>query len=519
MDRDRLSALDRTTRWAPQPGPQLEAFLSPADQLLFGGAAGGGKTALGIGLALTSHRRTLFIRREGLQLSPVVDEVAALLGTRDGYNGSDHIWRLPGGRQIQFGGVPNAGDETRFQGNPRDLLVLDEAANLLELQARFLLGWIRSTDARQRCRAVLCSNPPTSAEGEWLIRWFAPWLDRGFPHPARPGELRWVAMVDRREQWVPGPEPFEHKGETIRPVSRTFIPSRVGDNRYLSGTGYATTLGMLPEPLRSQMLLGDFSAGREDAAMQVVPSEWVRLAQARWRGRERPRTQMTAIGVDVARGGADATVLTPRWDSYFGEQIVIPGKSTPDGPAVAALVLQHRRDNALVNVDVIGVGASVYDRLRDALGYVVTGLNGAEGSERHDKSGRLGFANRRAELWWGMREALDPVTGAELALPPDQGLLADLCAPTWKLTGRGIQVESKEDIIKRIGRSPDRGDSAVYALALAWLHEPVAAPRPAPGSPEWYAQEAKALERQELEEWGDRKDLEEEMGWDEVFQR
>ena len=52
-----------------------------------------------------------------------------------------------------------------------------------------------------------------------------------------------------------------------------------------------------------------------------------------------------------------------------------------------------------------------------------------------------------------------------MALPPDPELKADLCAPTWKLTARGILVESKEDINARIGRSPDKGDSLVYAHA------------------------------------------------------
>lgn len=139
---------------------------------------------------------------------------------------------------------------------------------------------------------------------------------------------------------------------------------------------------------------------------------------------------------------------------------------------MAALVLQHRRDDALVNVDVIGVGASVFDHLRASLGEAVAGMNGSEGSDRHDKSGRLGFANKRAEWWWQMREVLDPASGKDLALPPDGGLLADLCAPTWKHTARGIQVESKEDIIKRLGRSPDRGDSAVYALARGRVSAP-----------------------------------------------
>ena len=40
----------------------------------------------------------------------------------------------------------------------------------------------------------------------------------------------------------------------------------------------------------------------------------------------------------------------------------------------------------------------------------------------------------------------------------------DLSAPRWKLLARGVQVEAKEDIVKRIGRSPDRGDAAVNAL-------------------------------------------------------
>ncbi len=487
-DRDRLTALDRAAIWAPQPGPQLAAFVSAADQVLFGGAAGGGKTSLGIGLALTAHRRTLFVRREGKQLQPVVDEIAAILGSRSGYNGQDDVWRLPGGKQIQLAGCPNAGDEVRYQGNPRDLLVLDEAALLLESQARFLLGWVRSTDPGQRCRALLCSNPPTSAEGEWLVRWFAPWLDKGFPSPARPGELRWVAMVDGAERWVDGPEPFQHRGETIRPVSRTFIPSHVADNRYLASTGYATTLGMLPEPLRSQMLLGDFAVGRGDDRYQVVPSEWVRLAQERWRSR-RLEGPMTALGVDVARGGGDRTVLTPRWGTYFGEQVVVPGTGTPDGPAVAALVLQHRRDRALVNVDVVGVGSSVFDHLRAVLGGAVVPLSSAEATTAKDRSGQLGFANRRAEWWWRFREALDPATGEALALPPDQGLLADLSAPRWKLAAGGkIQIEAKEDIVKRLGRSPDKGDSAVYSLAARTM--------PGMGIFDYYRQEVEAAKAQ-----------------------
>ena len=69
------------------------------------------------------------------------------------------------------------------------------------------------------------------------------------------------------------------------------------------------------------------------------------------------------------------------------------------------------------------------------------------------KDGQLSFANRRAETWWRFREALDPdqPDGATIALPPDPEFRADLCTPTWKLTARGILLESKDDIRKRLG--------------------------------------------------------------------
>jgi hypothetical protein len=92
-------------------------------------------------------------------------------------------------------------------------------------------------------------------------------------------------------------------------------------------------------------------------------------------------------------------------------------------------------------------------------------MNGAAASDERDKSGQLGFVNSRAEWYWKAREALDPASGQDIALPPDPELRADLCAPTWKLTPRGIQVEAKDDLVKRLHRSPDKGDSCVYAMA------------------------------------------------------
>lgn len=468
IERERLSSARRAVRWVPQPGPQLEAFLCQADQLLYGGAAGGGKSDLAIGLALTKHQRTLYVRREATQLQPVVERVTEVLGGRDGYNGSEKVWRLGGGRQIQFGGVPNLGDEQKFQGNPRDLLVVDEAAHFLELQVQFLMGWLRTADRSQRVRALLNSNPPTGAEGEWIIRWFAPWLDPKFPRPALPGELRWVVMVPQEgggavEQWVDGPEPFVHKGETLQPISRTFIPSRVADNRFYRDTGYARQLAALPEPLRSQMLQGNFSAGRADDEWQTIPSAWVRAAMDRWSETE-PEGPVSSVGIDPSRGG-DETIIAARRGWRFDElRTVKPDASgVVTGPAAGHRAMEVAGDEAPVHVDVIGIGVSVIDYLDAYIPRRVIGVNGAEDSEGKDFSGKLQFANVRAEVWWRLREALSPERAPRVALPPDQQLFADLCAPRYRLTARGLLIEDKEQVKKRLGRSPDRGDAVALA--------------------------------------------------------
>jgi len=448
-------------KWRPLPGPQTMAFESEADIVGYGGAAGGGKTDLACGKALTKHKRIMILRREATQLSSVVDRLTEIVKTRDGYNGQEKIWRMRD-RQIEFGSLPNLGDETKYQGRPHDLLVFDEAANFLERQVRFLLGWLRTTDPNQKCQALLTFNPPTTADGRWIVDFFGPWLDSKHPRPAKAGELRFFATVDGKDVEVESREPFTHNGETIQPMSRTFIPSRVTDNPYLMGTGYLSTLQSLPEPLRSQMLYGDFTAGMEDDPWQVIPTKWVDQAMDRWVKLDK-KPEMSAMGVDVARGGKDSTVIARRYGAYFDEPLVYPGNQTPDGPKVAGLVISALRDRAPIHIDVIGVGSSPYDFLNVNRQHVI-GVNVAEKSLALDKSGRLAFFNLRSELWWRMREALDPANNEAVSLPPDNRLRSDLCAPVWSLQGSSIKVEGREDIIKRIGRSPDFASAYVLAL-------------------------------------------------------
>jgi hypothetical protein len=322
-------------------------------------------------------------------------------------------------------------------------------------------AWNRSTRKGQRCRVVATGNPPTTAAGRWVVRYWAPWLDRKHPNPAMPGELRWFAMIDGESVEVDGPEPFLHNGELMHPRSRTFIPARLEDNPFY-GDDYRAMLQGLPEPLRSQMLYGDFDIGAEDDPWQIIPTQWVLDAQERWR-EGRPDVPLSALGVDVARGGDDSTVIAPLYGWWFDELEEHAGKVTDSGPKVAALVKQRWDGRAAIGLDVIGLGASPFDALSGD-GVPVEGINFGAGTDAQDLTGQFRFVNVRALGYWRVREALDPDGQIRLALPDDPQLLAELTAPRWTPTQRGIKVESKDDIKKRVGGSPDRADAIVLAV-------------------------------------------------------
>ena len=472
--------------WLPDPDnePQVIAYLSDAKVIGYGGAAGGGKSDLGIGKALNQHNRSFILRRVGTELQPIVDRLTEVFGNKDGYTGGNkQRWTLPGkrGDLIDFGAAPNLGDEQKYQGKPHDFKFFDEVTNFLLDQVLFLKTWLRNTNYPNIKNEVLMTfNPPQDAEGRWVIDYFGPWLNTRHENPAANGELRYFVTIKKESVEVDDQSPcvlvnddivydFDPAdyapAEIILPEARTFIPSRVTDNRYQTAD-YMATLQSLPEPLRSQMLNGDFMAGVQDDEWQVIPTAWVETAMQRWREMDkRKKAVMDSVGVDVARGGADNTIIMRRHeDMFFDEPLAYPGKQTPDGATVMALIAAAIRDDAGVHVDVVGVGSSPYDFLKIAR-FRVVGVNGGEAAKGEvDKaSGRLGFVNMKSMLWWRMREALDPENNTGIALPPERQLLLDLTAPRWKPQGAKIKVETRDEIIKRIGRSPDWGSACVLA--------------------------------------------------------
>lgn len=473
----RLLKAELKRAWLPLPGPQTRVCQSTADIILMGGAGGGGKTDLLLGLAMTEHRRSLILRRQYTDLSAIVERMLQLNKGRQGYNGSPPpTLRTADGRLIELGAAQHAGDEEHWQGRPHDFVGFDEAAQFLESQVRYLMGWVRSTDPGQRTRVVLASNPPLSDEGQWLVAMFRPWLDPGHERRAAACELRWFVTDEAGEdREVDGPGPHLIGGRPVKALSRTFIPARLADNPYLAETDYAAKLDALQEPLRSAIRDGNFMAVRSDDAWQVIPSDWVRAAQARWMATPPAGKPMTCLAADVAQGGTDQTVLATRYGTWFAPLKVAKGVDTPDGLSVAGLIFGAMRDACQVVIDAGGgYGGSAIEHMHRQQ-IRVEAFNGAGAGMGQSIGSRLNFANRRAEVWWRFREALDPNGGEAIALPPDADLLADLCTPRLNARAmqlRGvIQVESKEDIRARLGRSPDRGDAVVMCHAHGGLLE------------------------------------------------
>jgi len=166
-------------------------------------------------------------------------------------------------------------------------------------------------------------------------------------------------------------------------------------------------------------------------------------------------------GLDVARFGVDRTALCKR----RGNTLLEPIKSWQgkDTMQVAGLVkLEYdaaKRKPHAINVDVIGIGSGVVDRLKE-LELPVSAVNVAESPSIKEQYNR-----QRDELWFLAREWFE---GRDVKMPKDDALIAELTLPSFKVLSSGKkQVESKDDLKKRGVTSPDLADAFCLTFARA----------------------------------------------------
>jgi hypothetical protein len=261
---------------------------------------------------------------------------------------------------------------------------------------------------------------------------------------------------------TPNLEPLKADYEKLKtkPERLAYLRSAPSPRSYLVSPSWVAD--MLDEfgedsPIYQVRVLGEFPP---DAPDQLIPLHWIEAAQNRWeelgeKWWEDDSSQGVIMGADIARYGDAETVICSRLGDIVAPLAVLPKQDTMQ--TAGAIVQKSQSTGTLsVNIDVVGVGAGVYDRCKE-LKVPAQAVNVGEKAKDSEK-----FLNLRAEAYWSLRQLFEQ---RKIAIPPDQKLAGQLSSLKYKVTSSGkIQVESKEDMRKRNVASPDRAD----ALCLAF---------------------------------------------------
>lgn len=214
-------------------------------------------------------------------------------------------------------------------------------------------------------------------------------------------------------------------------------------------------------PVYRSKVCGEFST---DSPVQVVRASDIAACRIPPDGQHPPgRLLPVELGVDVA-GGGDETVIRERRGVVAGRE----WRDHTDRPEVIApMVIRAIRETGAtaVKVDAIGVGFGVVGELRNAAGRgehraMIIGVNVGEKSSKPDL-----YANLRAELWWDLGRGMSERRAWDLSsMDNADATIAQLLEPRWTTDAAGrIIVEKKEQVISRLGRSPDNADALLLA--------------------------------------------------------
>ena len=230
-----------------------------------------------------------------------------------------------------------------------------------------------------------------------------------------------------------------------------------------------------PNDLFRVKVLGMFPKVAEDV---LIPYEWVELANKRWeelREEGFEPKKKCRLGVDVAGMGRDSSVLCPRYGNYVAEFEVHNSAGVADHMHVCGMTVPYlKKKGAKAFVDTIGEGAGVFSRLKELNYQNAYSCKFSEGTRNlHDVTDVYTFANMRAYLYWAVRDWLNPKNCFQPALPPNDLLMQECTDVHWKFMSSGdILIEPKEEIKKRLGRSPDYLDALANTF-YPWDYETI----------------------------------------------
>lgn len=265
--------------------------------------------------------------------------------------------------------------------------------------------------------------------------------------------------VVRKKNVIPGQVDYEWVKDK---VENWCIPIREEDVNEGEGDFFWEGRWYRPNDLFRVKVLGMFPKVAEDV---LIPYEWVEIANRRWLELQEEgftTKKKCRLGVDVAGMGRDSSVLSPRYGNYLGEFEVHNSAGVADHMHVAGMVSNYLvKKGTKAFIDTIGEGAGVYSRLKElGYDYAYSCKFSENANGLHDITEVYTFANMRAYLYWAVRDWLNPKNGFEPAVPPNDLFMQECTEVHWKFQSSGsIIIESKDDIKKRLGRSPDYLDS------------------------------------------------------------
>lgn len=268
-----------------QPGPQTAFYETNADIAIYGGAAGGGKSAACLIDAIrfvgkVPNYNCVFFRRtfpeifnpgalfdESQRWYPLLGGEANLVKAR---------WIFPKNEKIQFAHLQHEKTLTQWHGSQIARLYFDELCTFTEKQFWYLLSRCRTTlPIKPQVRATC--NPDSESWVAELLEW---WLgDDGLPIKERSGVLRWFIRVNNNLVWANSREELELQHPAIPPKSITFIPASIYDNKILlkEDPDYLANLHALHEIDKQRLLLGNWKIKPE--AGVVFNRNWLEVVE------------------------------------------------------------------------------------------------------------------------------------------------------------------------------------------------------------------------------------------------
>lgn len=250
-----------------QEGPQTDFLRNSADIVIYGGAAGGGKTYALLLEALWNHDTPGFscviFRKNANQVrnpGGLWDSSAELFRKFEG-NARESLleWDFPSGAVIKFAHMDLEKDKFSWQGSQIALIGFDELTHFSWGQFVYMLSRNRSIcGIKPYIRATTNPDPDS-----WVRKFIDWWIDQetGYAIPERSGVIRWFIVVNDETHWASNKEELVNRFPGALPKSVSFIASTVFDNRILLDRNpeYLSNLQALPRFEREQLLLGNWN--------------------------------------------------------------------------------------------------------------------------------------------------------------------------------------------------------------------------------------------------------------------